>query len=705
VGASAEFGNVQGAVINVITRQGSPRFVYDAAYYAQAAGLTSQPVVRPMAPPRVGQSGYERTRYRDLTTNLGGPLLRDRIWFFTGYQYLRDYDSQPGADPAFPRTYEQNKIFGKLTWQLAPGWQLMQSFHDEHWVNPDPPTLVTPFEATLRRSASVPAMTFGHLTHTSSANTVWEVRVGRFIFSQDNVPSSGNVTTANRFDSVTGISSGAPPQFSTLTIARTTAKATLSRYAPARLGVDHEWKVGGQLERGGHHSTNVIPTGIRYVDSNGLPSQAIASAPSNIGAVFNTVAAFVSDAATIGERLTINAGLRFDHSRALSQDLHAVDLEGRETDAVVQGVGTLYTWNIWSPRLGATMRLTNDGRTMLRASYGRFTAGALTGELEPFHPGQAPITTAAFVPATGGYTRIVSVVDNRVNLQLDPDTRAPRTDELSIGVDRELARQLAIAVAYVRKDGANFIGWTDVGGQYRQETRTLPDGRSVPVFALVNAPADRRFLLTNPDDYSLTYNGLVMVAEKRRADGWQAFGSYTWSRAYGLQASSGTSAAGAQVSTVSPPQPLTFGRDPNDVTNARGRMANDRPHVFRIMGSIDVPRTGFVLAANLQHFSGKPWAATTLVPLPQNSQQRILLEPRGSRRLSSQSLLDVRLSRAIDLGDVGRMELIVDVLNALDDTAEEGLATDNLFSPTFGQPSVFMDPRRLMLSVRVNLGR
>ena len=210
----------------------------------------------------------------------------------------------------------------------------------------------------------------------------------------------------------------------------------------------------------------------------------------------------------------------------------------------------------------------------------------------------------------------------------------------------------------MRKEGDDFIGWTDVGGQYREETRTLADGRTLPVWVLVNATAARRFLLTNPDGYSLTYNGLVTVVEKRRSNGWQAFGSYTFSRADGLQAYSGTTAAGPQVSTVAPRpgvlhRTITFGRDPNDLTNARGRLPNDRPHMFRVMGSVDVPRTGFVFAANLQISSGKPWAATTLVSLPQNGQQRILLEPRGSRRLSSQSLLDLRLSRAFALGQPG----------------------------------------------------
>ncbi len=264
----------------------------------------------------------------------------------------------------------------------------------------------------------------------------------------------------------------------------------------------------------------------------------------------------------------------------------------------------------------------------------------------------------------------------------------------------------------MRKDGSDFISWTDVAGQYVEGPQTLADGRSVTVHRLntaVTPTAARRFLLTNPDGYSLTYNGVVVATEKRRSNGWQAFASYTWSRAYGLLPSSNASAAGTQTSTVSPPQPSTFGRDPNDLTNARGRLPNDRPHVARLMGSVDVPRTRFLLAASLQQFSGKPWTAAAQITLPQGA-QRVLLEPRGSRRLSSQTLLDLRLSRPIMLGRLGRVDLLLDVLNLLNDTAEESLATETqmtetVFSPTFGQPASFVDPRRAMLGVRLNLGR
>jgi len=66
-------------------------------------------------------------------------------------------------------------------------------------------------------------------------------------------------------------------------------------------------------------------------------------------------------------------------------------------------------------------------------------------------------------------------------------------------------------------------------------------------------------------------------------------------------------------------------------------------------------------------------------------------------------LLDLRISRTFRIGRNGRIDLLFDLLNALNDTAEEELATDNLFSPNFGQPTVFMDPRRAMIGVRLNL--
>jgi len=711
VGASAEFGNMQGAVINVVTKQGSERFSYDASYYGQASALTSTPITLAYLGSDTLRSGYGRAKYEDFTNSLGGPAIRERLWFFGGYQWLRDYDSQPGTDPTLPRRYEMQKLFAKLTWRLGPAWQLVQSFHDEIGRDPERPTVVTPFEATANTHISTPTMNFGDLTHIVSANTLWDVRVGRFVSHRSRDLNALSPTTPSRFDRVTGVTTGARQNSAAVDLFRTTAKATLTHYRRA-LDAEHQLKAGGQFERGEHHAINLIPTGVRYEDRAGQPLQSILSLPANIGGVSLTYTTFATDTMTIRDRLTVTGGVRFDHSRAISQALPAVDPQGRETDVVINGLGTMYTWNLWSPRLGVTTKLSADGRTVLRASYGRFFQGVLTGELEAFHPGATAVTMAAFNPVTGDYSGPRITVDPKVNLLSDPEMRAPRTDEYSIGIDRALGGRLMVALAYVHKDGSDFISWTDVAGKYFEGAQTLADGRSLTVYRLdtsITPTSARRFLLTNPDGYSLTYDGLVMTTEKRRANGWQAFASYTWSKAYGLLPSSNASAAGAQTSTVSPPQVSTLGRDPNDLTNARGLLPNDRPHIVRLMGSVDVPRTGFVLAANLQQFSGKPWTAATQLTLPQGA-QRVLLEPRGSRRLSSQTLLDMRLSKAITVGKLGRIDLMLDVLNLLNDTAEESLATETLmtetvFSPTFGQPVSFVDPRRAMISVRLNLGR
>jgi hypothetical protein len=63
------------------------------------------------------------------------------------------------------------------------------------------------------------------------------------------------------------------------------------------------------------------------------------------------------------------------------------------------------------------------------------------------------------------------------------------------------------------------------------------------------------------------------------------------------------------------------------------------------------------------------------------------------------------VSRSIPFGRGRHAEILVDVLNVLNDTAEESLATDNVFSPNFRRPSIFIDPRRAMIGMRLNLGR
>ena len=126
-----------------------------------------------------------------------------------------------------------------------------------------------PFEATQYRHASVPAMTFGHLTHTLSPSTVWDVRVGRFVYNREDDPSTGNVMTIGRLDRITGVFSGAPQTFGGLTLIRTTSKATLNHYQPGLLGAITSGESAGRLKRRAspvdNHSRRVQVTSITLV--------------------------------------------------------------------------------------------------------------------------------------------------------------------------------------------------------------------------------------------------------------------------------------------------------------------------------------------------------------------------------------------------------------------------------------------------------
>ena len=98
LGASAEYGNVQGAVFNIVTRMGGNVFHGDANFYHQSEALTGRNTTDAV------DRGfpYHRDKWRDATVQATGPFVRDKFWFFGSLQYQRDWDSQPGVDPRSP---------------------------------------------------------------------------------------------------------------------------------------------------------------------------------------------------------------------------------------------------------------------------------------------------------------------------------------------------------------------------------------------------------------------------------------------------------------------------------------------------------------------------------------------------------------------------------------------------------------------------
>jgi hypothetical protein len=124
LGASAEYGNVQGAVFNIVTRMGGNTLHGDGNVYFQHQNLTANntstiknPVTGapvdacPATASPLVNCPYNLSAHRDSTVQVSGPFIRDKFWFFGSLQYHRIYDSQPGVDPQFPAKSDARRVF------------------------------------------------------------------------------------------------------------------------------------------------------------------------------------------------------------------------------------------------------------------------------------------------------------------------------------------------------------------------------------------------------------------------------------------------------------------------------------------------------------------------------------------------------------------------------------------------------------------
>ena len=78
--------------MTAVTKSGTNSFRGDATAYWKPNSLQSHPIQVNCNCP-AGQTGFNLGRMRDLSAHAGGPVLRDRLWFFAGVQ---DYEfTQP----------------------------------------------------------------------------------------------------------------------------------------------------------------------------------------------------------------------------------------------------------------------------------------------------------------------------------------------------------------------------------------------------------------------------------------------------------------------------------------------------------------------------------------------------------------------------------------------------------------------------------
>jgi hypothetical protein len=266
--------------------------------------------------------------------------------------------------------------------------------------------------------------------------------------------------------------------------------------------------------------------------------------------------------------LTLTGGFRYDIQKArnfgssvpanpvVPDLLPAVDYAGDDRALEWKGI---------SPRIGATLALGEEKKTVLRGSYNRYMdqlGSSDVGASNPFYRVQMlyyywedlnddkTIQRNEIDFESGLYSFANIDPDNpgstispgRIDYDMDPTT----TDEFVVGIDREIMPNFSIGAAYSYRYRTNFT-WdqyektrgagdfytsADYVLQPTPVTGTLPDGTaySVPNYRLrpgLDAPV--YYVTTNRPDYHQTYHGVELTATKRFSNRWMMRGNVTLS--------------------------------------------------------------------------------------------------------------------------------------------------------------------------------
>jgi hypothetical protein len=687
LGASAEYQAAGGGVLQTISKTGTNQFRGDISGYWSPGMLTSAPATLPCAVCGPGvETGFKWYKYRDMSAHIGGPIKSDSLWFFGGVIYRARSGTQPGQ----PEPPDNEKFLDsildtnwKVNWKINDKLQFQQSFYAEIWSTVNP-TFASPTRpvATLQRSRGNVALDGNYGSQLTWTPTNTTILTGRYNLTQGGSNRIGffeDLTTPQHRDQLTGVQSGNTTA-TRFRPRRDEVSAKLNTYISGR--VSHNIFYGGQISRSKNYRIDIQPGGAIYSDLGGQPDQAQFVGTDVRGAVSKAQGVWAENEMTIG-RFTFKYGGRYDRMEASSQDIPKFDGQFNEI-GTLQGLGKLVTWNTFSPRGGVSVKLTNDGKTVLRAVAGRYYLPLFLSEFEVLHPGRALTTTMRYSPATGAYTTLVSVTDPRTQIRIDPDMHPPYTDQFAVGADREIANNFGVGVNVIYKRGANQLGWRDIGGSYGEQQVTLANGQTLTVFPLLNRPADRIFLRTNGPGNGTTYKALILTATRRLANRWQFTAGYTRQRADGLELSAGT-----------------LGQDPNDYINARGGLASrDRPHMFSLMGSYEIPRIGVQVSGNLTAVSGSSIASTAPVRLPQGTRSINLEAPGSKYRTESEHFMHVRLTKILFREGPRRLELAAEIKNALQEQGSPNIQSTVFNAPNFLLTNLRPEPRQLRLFAR-----
>src|SRR5437867_2714227 len=674
------------AVSETITVTGAAPVV-DVTSAASGANITAQtmqtlPIARnfvaaAQVAPGTGGSLYSNPKYQgdlprtsttvgdisqqyDFGANLGGYILKDRLWFFGAYDRVKETDQSirirtPLVVPGFtvpvggsvPTSLTRDLYAGKVSFAITANHQFNAS------VLGDPSKSVG-----AQAAIAGPPSTFEGTNKTGGNDFVgrysgvfgtrWNVNALLGKHKEKSILTGEGTATARLSDrtQVPNVQSGGILGFSNSNYYRDVAKADISAFFG-----NHTFKFGGDQEKLKSKIDRFISGGdwirkqcrvslvnnscpadkVYYIHETYLNDQAPGfkrSDPSTFAAAIaypltvepktENTSWYAQDSWKMMSNLTLNAGIRWEQQKVGDRF----------------GVWTINLKNNWAPRLGAIWDPSNNGRSKAYVNYGRFYesmpmdinirsfGGELFLDVNNLSPTPRNLTPDPAAPSYSATKAPYRILGNFVT-PVDLNLKAQYVDEYLLGYDYELAPNLAVGIK----------------GTYRNLGRVIED--------MLIDPESGEYLIANPGQgvgsttgYLETgekvpapkptrkYKGFELHATKRFSNNYQFFTSYVWSRLTGnydgtFQASTGQ---------LDPNINSAYDYADFEVNNSGGgRLSNDRTHQLKFYGSYTVasgPVKNLELGIATHYYSGTPLTAQGYAGSYRNYEY--YLTPRGA---------------------------------------------------------------------------
>ena len=740
IGAPAEFGSFSGAVINTLTKSGGNRYsgLFDVTFTnSDLAGENISDATKTINP-ALGDPAQTKEQL-DFTTQLGGPLIKDKLFFFVSAQR---YHLQ--TDPTGPRTFYDEvspRFNGKITWQPTSNDILTGTVQFDSY--------------NIQGRADIgAALATDDLTNQEDAPewvwlTSWRHLFGPRTFSEIKYTGwwgfydlSPKVQAPQHYDGETGLFSVSQGWAYAADRGRHQVNAAISHFAE-KWG-RHDLKFGVEVERSRTRDRNYYIGGKYYYDYGGAPYLAYTGATYDVSGRNRRESVFLQDSWKPNDRLTLNLGVRLDH------------VSGGEP-----GEDSVYSNTMLAPRLGFALDLTGRGNTVLKGSYSQYYEGIFQELYSTATPGYADAVgwdmsgCPAYGPSgpTTSYSCPASAQVEISRLaqpiaRVDPDIKHPRVDEWSIGLEHQFGANWRVSATGIYRDNKNFQG--RVLPDARWEAITLNTTASTPIttecdgcsawpggtvaaYRWTNrATTANNLLLTNTDGFQYrdlngnvlgtmnayrNYKALMLTVSRRFANRWQGQVSYVYSKNEGTVNNASRSLFRSTTTFYDTPTLA--------LVNADGTPTNDIPHELKAFVGWEIPKIDLSVNATYRMLSGTTYApfqvygssainfSATAYYWGGSSGRSPFVDTRGSRRLPSRSIIDLRLEKVFSIGGSHRLALFSDFLNVTNQgtvTARNGrVPSVSILIPDgsgdtaavpFEGPTGIIAPRQIMLGAR-----